>query len=339
MTTVLMTADTVGGVWTYALDLADALAAYDVVVHLATMGPRATPVQRQAVDRSAVAAVHESDFALEWMPEPWRDVDTAREWLLQLADDVGADAVHLNGYAHAALEWRIPTVVVAHSDVISWWSAVHGVPAPAEWSTYRERVAAGLRAADAVVTPTAAVADDLRRHYAFDDAVVVPNFRRRSAQQAMAKEPLVAAAGRAWDEAKNLAAVQRVAAELPWPVEIADGSLSAAEVAALLRRAAVFVAPARYEPFGLGALEAAHAGCALVLGDIPSLREVWGDAALYVHPCDDDGLVQAVRRLAGDDVRRARLAASARERAATYTAERTARGYLDVYARLPVRTR
>ncbi len=31
--------------------------------------------------------------------------------------------------------------------------------------------------------------------------------------------------------------------------------------------------PARYEPFGLSVLEAALSGCALVLGDIPSLRE------------------------------------------------------------------
>ena len=50
-----------------------------------------------------------------------------------------------------------------------------------------------------------------------------------------------------------------------------------------LRRATIFALPARYEPFGLSALEAGLAGCALVLGDIP-MREVWHDAAMFVPP-------------------------------------------------------
>ena len=47
-------------------------------------------------------------------------------------------------------------------------------------------------------------------------------------------------------------------------------------------RAAIYALPARYEPFGLSILEAALSGCALVIGDIPSLREIWADAALFV---------------------------------------------------------
>ena len=37
-----------------------------------------------------------------------------------------------------------------------------------------------------------------------------------------------------------------------------------------MSRAAIFFSPALYEPFGLGVLEAAARGCALVLADIPS---------------------------------------------------------------------
>ena len=59
-------------------------------------------------------------------------------------------------------------------------------------------------------------------------------------------------------------------------------------------RAAIYALPARYEPFGLSALEAALSGCALVLGDIPSLREVWGDAAVFVPPDDAGGLRDAL---------------------------------------------
>jgi glycogen synthase len=52
-------------------------------------------------------------------------------------------------------------------------------------------------------------------------------------------------------------------------------------------RASIYALPARYEPFGLSALEAALSGCALILGDIPSLREVWLEAAPYVSPDDE----------------------------------------------------
>jgi glycosyltransferase involved in cell wall biosynthesis len=90
--------------------------------------------------------------------------------------------------------------------------------------------------------------------------------------------------------------------------------------------------PARYEPFGLSALEAGLAGCALVLGDVATLREVWGDAALFVAPDDAGQLAAALRTLAADDAYRADLGARARARALTYTPERMAAGYLDAYA-------
>ena len=76
-----------------------------------------------------------STFALEWMPDPWRDVDAAGEWLIDLA--IGHDLVHLNGYAHAALPFEVPVIAVAHSCVLTWWRAVHGANAPAEWNEYR----------------------------------------------------------------------------------------------------------------------------------------------------------------------------------------------------------
>ena len=102
----------------------------------------------------------------------------------------------------------------------------------------------------------------------------------------------------------------------------------------MLARAAIFAEPARYEPFGLAALEAGLAGCALVLGDIPSLREVWGDAALYVPPADDDALEAALRRAIEDDRLRGRLAGLAVRRARCYTPAATGRAYLAAYREL-----
>ncbi len=73
------------------------------------------------------------------------------------------------------------------------------------------------------------------------------------------------------------------------------------------------------------------AGCTLVLGDIPSLREVWGDAALFVGPEDGAGLRVALERLIADADYRARLGACARARALRFTPERMAAGYLAAY--------
>src|SRR5690606_18672524 len=140
-------------------------------------------------------------------------------------------------------------------------------------------------------------------------------------------------------------------AALPWPVYIAGetrhpdggsrvvrgpnihllGNLTPSGVAWWLARAAIYALPARYEPFGLSALEAALAGCALVLGDIPSLREVWGDAALYVPPDQPDELGRALRRLIDDPDQRAVLARRAHARALTYTPAAMGRAYLTAY--------
>jgi glycogen synthase len=345
MTRVLMTADTVGGVWTYALELADALEPHGVEVCLATMGRPLLGWQRDELAASSVAEVHESGFALEWMDEPWADVDRAARWLLELEDRLAPDAVHLNGYAHGALPWRAPTVVVAHSCVLSWWDAVHGQAPPPAWNEYRRRVVGGLHAAGAVVAPTAAMLQAVRRWYGVPGGVVVPNGRRPGAVPAGGKEPVILGAGRLWDEAKNLQALARVADRVDWPVVLAGdagygidargarllGLLPPDELRGWMGRAAVFCEPARYEPFGLSALEAGLAGCALVLGDVPSLREVWGDAAVYIDPGDDGALAAALGRLTSQPEWCATLGRRARERARAYSPERMAAGYLDLY--------
>src|SRR5437868_12638672 len=67
--TVLMTADTVGGVWTYALDLSRALGQRGVLVVLATMGPPPSRAQRrEAAAIPTVQLVH-GDYKLAWMDE------------------------------------------------------------------------------------------------------------------------------------------------------------------------------------------------------------------------------------------------------------------------------
>ena len=347
---VLMTADTVGGVWTHALELARGLAARGVGVHVATMGALPSDAQREAANVSGIA-LHARAYRLEWMNEPWRSVHAAGDWLLALEARIRPTVVHLNQYTFGALPFAAPTLVVGHSCVLSWWRAVHGSEAPREWDRYRAAVRAGLACATLVGAPSAAMLAALREHHGFDgDGRVLPNGRSAGDfAPAVEKDPVVLAAGRLWDAAKNLAALEAVAPRLPWPIRVAGalrspggatrtssgvvalGELAPAAFAAELARASIFAAPARYEPFGQTALEAALAGCALVLGDIESQRQIWGDAALFADPDDHDALHAALAGLI-DDPRRCRtLAAAARTRALAFSPRRMVDGYLAAY--------
>ncbi len=348
-----MTADTIGGVWIYSIELAHALAEQGVEVVLATMGRPLDAVQWAEARAVPGLRVYESSYKLEWMEHPWADVAAAGTWLLRLQDELCPDVVHVNGYAHAALPWRAPTIVVGHSCVFSWWEAVRGGSPPAEWEWYRTEVARGLRAASLVLAPTAAMLGALHRHYGpIGNGMVVPNGRDATRFPPAVKEPFVLAAGRLWDEAKNLTLLDATAPDLPWPVYVAGeeqhpegglvhsrnvrslGRLPGPLLAQWLGRAAIYALPARYEPFGLSVLEAGLAGCALVLGDIPSLREIWGDAALYVSPNHPDTLRDVLNLLIEDQRLRDDFASRARTRALRLTPHRMATAYLAAYTRL-----
>jgi glycogen synthase len=350
---VLMTTDAVGGIWNYSLELASGLAEFGVRTILACMGPPPGSEQRAAAAAIPGLSLQESDYRLEWMPDADLDVARAGRWLLELEKRFAPDLIHLNGYAHAVLNWQAPCMVVAHSCVLSWWQAVRGESAPPEWRRYADRAAAGLRAAAVVVAPTEAFQQTLVANYGTaSKAKIIWNGRCPARFVTAAKEELIFGAGRLWDEAKNIAALQKAASHLSWPVVVAGrwhrpegggrqpagirclGPLAAPEMVSWLRRAAIYALPARYEPFGLSILEAALAGCALVLGDIPTLRELWRGAALFVPPDDHRQLRLVLQELTVDGRLRDNWGQAARARACLYNSERMTMAYLELYGEL-----
>lgn len=347
---VLMTVDPLGGVLTYARQLTLELRERGVRTTWACMGGRLGAEQRRELGADTL---HESELRLEWMDDPWPDVERAGEWLLDLERRARPDVVHLNGYAHAALPWRAPCMVVAHSCVCSWWRAVHGVPAPERYDRYRAAVRAGLSAAKVVVAPSRAMLDALEQEHGSVGPRQVIHNGLPSESGEVSKEPFVLGAGRVWDAAKNIAALAKASGALSWPIYVAGdvkspeghelrelggvrllGALRPPALASWMRRAAIFASPALYEPFGLAILEAALAGCALVLGDIPSLRELWSGAALFVEPRDTAGLGHALRRLSTEQSERVELGQRARQRALAYGARRMSAEYHDTYRQL-----
>jgi glycosyltransferase involved in cell wall biosynthesis len=349
-----MTTDTLGGVWQYSMELAHGLAAEGVQVLLATLG--SVPSRAQYAEAGTVRGLelHAGPYKLPWMAEPWREVAAGGEWLLGLAQSSRPDLVHLSEPVYGALPWRVPTVAVGHSCVLSWWDAVWGEPAPPSWERYHREMATGLAAADAVVAPTRAMLIALRTHYDIRRGMVIHNGRASAPFRPSVKRPMVLTAGRIWDPAKNVLALDQAAEHLAWPVYAAgelqspDGSspptmprhlrllgkVSASEVATWTSHAAIYALPARYEPFGLSVLEAALAGCALVLGDIASLRELWDGVAVFVPPDQPDTLRSALDALIRDSALREALAMRARRRALGLSRERMTGEYLDLYGQM-----
>jgi glycosyltransferase involved in cell wall biosynthesis len=350
---ILMTTDTVGGVWTYSCGLARSLAATGADVILATMGPPARADQREMLRGSRVRLI-ETDLALEWQDPEGHDLPKAARVLAGLEARYTPDIVHLNSFREATLSWRAPTVLVAHSCVNSWALACRDTAWVGEprWTRYTERVAAALDSAQAWVCPSQSFHDDVVGIYHPRSAGAVIWNGIVAGDLPSRKRELIFAAGRLWDRAKNIGVLAAAAPGLAWPVQVAGaaaadssagvtwlGELPHSEVRGHLQHAAIFVSPALYEPFGLSVLEAAAAGCALVLSDIPTFRELWSGAALFVDPGDSEALHQILAELCADHVQRSRLQRTAYEHALTYSLARTTSAYLKLYEGLLVSNR
>jgi glycogen synthase len=347
---IMMTADTIGGVWTYTIDLCRALQQFPVEIHLLTMGAFPTKAQHLQLNELNNVFLYESNFKLEWMENPWRDVEKAREWISRIYLKVKPDIMHFNNYAQAAQFWNVPTVTVLHSCVQTWWQAVKGERAPESWDPYAKVVRKALVKSDAVVAPTIAMLRQAKEIYGeINNSSIIYNGSYH-ASPIQKKEPFIFCAGRLWDEAKNIQLLADIADRLSWPVYIAGsnidskktdqanvhflGQLSPEEMKDQLARASIFVMPATYEPFGLAVLEAAKSGCALVLSNINSLREIWDSAAVYIDPKDPEAAIDSLEQLINNETLRAMMGQKALEKSTVYSAEEMGKNYHRLYRQL-----
>lgn len=345
-----MTSDSAGGVGVHAHTLAAALRARGHRVTLAIAGPR--PSQLSAGELALAAP-------LEWESE--RDpralqhaVEAGRERLAEFAARHAVDVLHCNQFAWTGSVPGVPSLLAVHSDVVSWWWSVHGHAPPSTAFThwYRRLAEQALQRAAVVVTPTEAAATTLRCSFAWTGAIeVVPNGwepATAASIPATADRQGAICAGRLWDECKQVELLMRP--DLPctvvlagdpgtrrWPPQPRLRLLGALPPAALWQHYAnsrVYVACSRYEPFGLAPLEAAWAGCCLLLNDIPSLREVWGTAAFYFARDDGDDLMAWLRLLHQDEALARAGAAAAACRARQLGSADMSAAYATLYRRV-----
>lgn len=351
---VLMTTDAVGGVWTYALDLASGLAGAGVRVSLAVLGPEPSRDQKRAARAVPGLELIETGLALDWMADAPAEIEESAAVVGVLARRVRADLVHLNSPALAkGRAFRCPVLGVCHSCLATWWTSVKEGPMPIDFQWRTRALGRGLAACDRLLAPTHAFADAVAERYGLPRPLVAHNGRSLPPDRPSAsREPVVFTSGRLWDEGKNAAVLDKAAALTQAPIFAAGpldgpggarfrpewlrplGRLSPEDIGERLARSAVFASSALYEPFGLGVLEAAQAGCALVLSDIPTLRELWDGAAIFADPRNPRAFAEAFDALLADPAEARRRGGLAKARSARFTESAMTERVLEVYRRL-----
>src|SRR5258706_6592866 len=159
VTSVFMSADAVGGVWTYAIELARGLCRAGIDLHLAVLGPRPSSAQQAQAALIKSLSLTITGLPLDWTAIDEDELDDVERELKALAFRSGADLVHLNAPAHVGKAgWPFPLVVAAHSCVATWWQALRPMPLPDDLAWRARRTGAGLALADKVLVPSRAFA-------------------------------------------------------------------------------------------------------------------------------------------------------------------------------------
>ena len=359
---VLVTADSLSGSWTYARELVTGLVTRGVHVTLVSFGEIPLPDQTSWMDHLHGLDYRPTAFRLEWMQEAEEDLPESSEYLISLIRETQPDVLHLNHFCYGNLPVDVPRVILAHGDLITWNHAVHDRP-PRPMAWYRRTVLNGLSGADAVVAPSAWMLDRITECYCRPrrSEVIYPARNPIFFNPYVSKDDCVLAVGRLVDASRQVFLLTQqphplpvciVGAEqtVPIPripiradVKIATeqtsvairGPQTDAQLRALYSRASIYAATSRYEPLGMPALEAAFSRCAIVANDIPSYREIWGDAALYFRRNDAVSLAENIRQLNEDRTMRRAYAELAYTRARErFTTKRMIDQYLELYRSL-----
>lgn len=362
---VLVTADTVGGVWTYTRELVSELSRRGIRVTLVSFGEIPSPAETRWMEGLQGLDYRPTAFRLEWMRDSEDDLAASAAHLLSIVDEVKPDLLHLSQFYYGNLKCEQPRVLVAHSDIVSWWQAVHKAEPKQEkdkWIRwYRAIVSRGLERADSVVAPSQWMLSSLTRNYVRPKmGSVVYNGRNPSLfDPYVSKEDYAISVGRIWDFGKNAALLRKIDSPLPiylagsnqeptreadaeaedeeppQPSLILTGMQTENQLRQLYSRASIYIATSQYEPFGLAPVEAALSRCAILASDIPSFREIWGDAACYFTSNDAASLEAALHRLHGDKELCASFGQLAYQRARQrYTSSRMVEDYLRLYEAL-----
>ncbi|MCC5877816.1 MAG: glycosyltransferase family 4 protein [Candidatus Sumerlaeia bacterium] len=292
--------------------------------------------------------------------ESWADPTShpVGEWWLhtrlpRLLRDMGADVFY--GPAYTAPMWvprGVGRMVMFHDDLA--WSHPESYP-----RKFREFIRLQMRmsvlSAERLIFPSHAACGSCQRRLGIDKSRVgvvhhglsartggvVPLSGREDlvvcvASAELRKNQIVLARALSGRQAPGLVLVgysPRSTAQLEEiralraPLEIVPVA-SQSQVDSWLSRAAIFALPTEGEGFGLPVIEAMAAGTPLLLSDIPIMREVAGDAAVYLPPRSPRAWAEGIDALLADESRREEMVAKGLERIKNYSLENCAMSLL-----------
>lgn len=317
----------------------------------------------RATDRARVPGVR----GPRRLPLPRRPLIAAWERGLGPAPASGSDVIHAPTLLFPPRRGR-PLIVTLH-DAVPWTHPETLTPRGVRWHRVMAQRAAGT--ADAIVVPTQAVADSLRRHLAVRRLHVIgegvtravvepqPDADDRALRLQLPTsgfllslatvEPrkgldvlLAALADEAGPDLPLLVVGQagwggvdplRIAAELGLAQGRVRllGRLSDEDLSVTLARATALVVPSRAEGFGLPVVEGMATGVPVVISTDPALVEVGGSAVRSAPTGDAAALARALREVVDDARLRSDMASDGRRRAAAFTWERAAEQLEELY--------
>lgn len=106
------------------------------------------------------------------------------------------------------------------------------------------------------------------------------------------------------------------------------------EILPILKKAEFLLLPSLYEGFGTTVLEAFGAGIPTMISDIPSLREISGEAGYFINPINTEEMSEAILKFSQDSDLRRELRERGLKRAKDFSWEKTARETLKIYKKL-----
>jgi glycogen(starch) synthase len=357
---ILMTTDTIGGVWTFTRELTTGLLEAGCEIVLVSFGPSPNGQQQRWADdmqRHWRSHFHfiTNDAPLEWMQANGSAYTQPARFLLHSIQALQIDVLHCNQFCFGAVPIAQPKVITVHSDVLSWARACRADKLDdSDWlRRYRSLIGNGLAGAQAIVAPTRWMLEALNKSFDLPgDCRVIANGRSISPTSQKFRKLQAITAGRLWDEAKNIGLLSEVSSPIPLLVA-GDSSCDGATAPSALRtvrmlgqltednlfttfrQSELYICTSRYEPFGLAPLEAALCGCAILANDIPSLREVWQDGALYFN--NAASLSELLRQLHGDRKQLAKAKVRSLVQARIYSREQMTSSYLTLFRQVLAR--
>jgi len=318
-----------------------------------------------------VSASPESDYAhlgerlpglVELYKSPLARRELAAAWAHGFTRLPGAGMVHATSllaplHRHLPMSGRQDQTVVTAHDAIAWTDPELLSPRQVSWN--RTMMKRAERFADAVVTPTHAVADVLAENFALGDRLRViggaPSSRLNAMHdaadrrerlglhddylltvaaldprkglevliEALAQVPDIAlvVVGAAAGESDGIAQLARDHGVEAERVIVLD-ALGDDDLASVLQGATAFLQASRAEGFGLALVEALAFGLPVIHSDIPALVEVAADAGIVVPRGDQDeaaGYAAAIREVLDDTALRSRLSIGARDRSRAFS--------------------